>query len=115
MPLSLYIDHHIHGAITDGLRRRGVDVLTAAEDGANQLPDPALLDRAAALGRLLFSQDDDLLNEAARRQRNGEPFSGVIYAHQLGISVGQCVEELALLAQACSFEELAGSVVFLPL
>ena len=55
------MDHHIHAAITEGLRQRGVDVLTAHEDGAAQLDDEELLARATQLGRVLFSQDEDLL------------------------------------------------------
>ena len=78
MTLALYMDHHVHGGISNGLRLRGVDVLTAFEDGAHQLPDPQLLDRATNLGRVLFSQDEDLLVEAARRQRSGEHFAGLV-------------------------------------
>lgn len=44
MPLALNMD--IPRAITNGLRRRGVDVLTAQEDGTAELDDPPLLDRA---------------------------------------------------------------------
>jgi len=59
MPLGFYMDHHVPSAITNGLRLRGVDVLTAHEDGTQRLEDPALLDRAGALGRVLFTRDDD--------------------------------------------------------
>jgi hypothetical protein len=59
--LRLYMDVHIKAAITAGLRRRGIDVVTAQEDGGAHLEDMALLDRATALQRGLFSQDDDLL------------------------------------------------------
>ena len=48
MPLGFYMDHHVPSAITNGLRLRGVDVLTAHEDGTQRLEDPALLDRAGA-------------------------------------------------------------------
>jgi len=65
--LQLYMDHHVPRAITVGLRQRGVDVLTAFEDGAHELLDPDLLDRAGVLGRVLFIRDDDLLAEATRR------------------------------------------------
>jgi hypothetical protein len=47
-----------------------------------ELKDPELLDRAQTLKRVLFTQDDDLLSEAVRRQRENVPFYGVIYAHQ---------------------------------
>ncbi len=60
MSIALYMDVHVHRAITTGLRMRGVDVITAQEDGYRRALDPDLLDRATALGRVLFSQDDDL-------------------------------------------------------
>lgn len=46
MPVALYMDAHVPRVITLGLRMRGVDVLTAREDGAETFSDPALLDRA---------------------------------------------------------------------
>jgi hypothetical protein len=109
------MDHHVNSAITRGLRARGVDVLTADEDHASQLADPDLLDRATALGRVLFSQDTDLLREGARRQQAGEPFAGVIYAHQLYVPVGRCIDDLELLAKACDPPEFVNRVEYLPL
>ena len=58
MTFALYMDHHVPKAITVGLRFRDVDVITAHEDGADQLDDIALLKRAHELGRALFTQDD---------------------------------------------------------
>ena len=65
MPVDLYMDHHVPHPISSGLRIRGVSVLTAIEDAAERLADSDLLNRATALGRVLFSQDEDLLIEAA--------------------------------------------------
>jgi predicted nuclease of predicted toxin-antitoxin system len=109
------MDVHVRRAVTDGLRLRGVDVLTAQEDGAGELIDPQLLDRATAQGRILFSQDDDLLREARQRQQSGEFFAGVIYAHQLNISIGQCIDELELIAQLTDPEEWMNRLAYLPL
>jgi predicted nuclease of predicted toxin-antitoxin system len=89
------MDVHVPRAITNGLRIRGVDVLTAQQDGFRQAADERLLDRAGELGRVLFSQDDDLLAEAKRRQVEGVQFTGVIYAHQMRITIGQCVHILS--------------------
>jgi hypothetical protein len=50
MPVALYMDQHVPRAITTGLRLRGIDVLTALEDGASDVDDPELLDRASAGG-----------------------------------------------------------------
>ena len=115
MSVSLYMDVHVPAAITEGLRLRGVQVLTAQEDGKRRLPDDALLDRATALGRVLFTQDTDLLREAAERQRHGVAFAGVIYGQQLDVTVGQCVRDLELLATVNEPEECANRVVYLPL
>ena len=92
------MDVHIPGAITEGLRQRGVAVLTAQEDGGRRLPDDKLLDRATALGRVLFTRDADLLREATERQRHGVVFAGIIYGHQLDVTIGQCVR---LPAEGC--------------
>ena len=94
---------------------RGVDVVTAQEDGASELPDPELLDRATALGRLLFTQDDDLLRQAKQRQQTGERFAGIIYAHQLGITVSQCIADLELIAYVSEPHEWLNRTIFLPL
>jgi hypothetical protein len=109
------MDHNVPRPITVGLRVRDVDVLTAAEDGANTLPDPSLLDRATALGRVLFTRDDDLLAEAKHRQVHGIPFAGVIYAYQLTVSIGVCVRDLEIIAKASDPADLEGRVTYLPL
>jgi predicted nuclease of predicted toxin-antitoxin system len=109
------MDVHVPYAITRGLRLRGVDVITAQEDGAGELPDPELLDRATELGRILFTQDDDLLREANGRQRSGIRFAGIIYAHQQNISIGECIDDLELIAGATEPQEWVGEVKFLPL
>ena len=109
------MDVHVRRAISDGLRRGGVDVLTAQDDESTRLPDPELLDRATELGRVLFSQDDDLLREANERQELGVPFFGVVYAHQLRITIGQAIRDLQLIAEVYEAEEIANRVEYLPL
>jgi len=113
--VALYMDEHVHRAITAGLRLRGVDVLTAQEDGRSNIPDDVLLNRATELQRVLFSQDEDLLAEASRRQRDGIPFSGVIYAHQRRVTIGVCVYDLELIAKSANLEDFTHRVEYLPL
>ena len=109
------MDENVHRAITSALRLRGIDVLTVQEDGRRRLQDPRVLDRATELGRVLFSQDEDLLVEARRRQSKEFFFSGLAYAHQLEATIGECVRDLELIAQAASPEEVANQVLFIPL
>jgi hypothetical protein len=115
MSVSLYMDAHVPFAIVRGLRRRNVDVLTAQEDGTTTVADSDLLDRATALGRVLFSQDDDLLAEAAIRQRTGQRFAGLIYAHQQRFTIGRFVSELEIAAQAGEPADFENRVVYLPI
>jgi hypothetical protein len=109
------MDVHVDDAITEGLRARGADVLTAQEDGTRRFEDSALLDRATELGRILFSQDRHMLREGATRQQLGVPFAGVIYAHQLRVTVGECIRDLELVALAAEADEFANRVQYLPL
>jgi hypothetical protein len=113
--VKLYMDVHVRSAVTQGLRRCGVDVTTAQEDDNSRSPDHLLLDRAQALGRAIFSQDDDLLREAHRRQELGERFAGVIYAHQLRITTGQAVRDLEMIAKVYDPGDLEDRVEYLPL
>lgn len=115
MALAFYMDHHVPKAITNGLRLRGVDVLTAYEDGTSEYDDDDLLDRATELQRVLFTQDDDLLHEAAKRIQEDIAFYGVIYAHQLRVSIGICVNELEMIAQVGEPEDIKNRVQFLSL
>lgn len=112
--MRLYMDVHVPFAITAGLRLRGVDVLTAQEDGTAQLDDEVLLDRVAALGRVIFTRDVDFLGHARKRQATGVKFSGVVYAHQLRVSIGQCVADLELIAKVYDSEDMENRVEYLP-
>ncbi len=96
------------------MRRRDVDVLTAQEDNRGGTPDPILLDRATELQRVMFTQDEDFLIEANRRQVEEINFSGVIYAHQQNIDTGDCVRDLEIVAKVNEPEDLANQVLYLP-
>lgn len=115
MTVALYMDVHVRGAVTRGLRQRGVDVLTAQEDGHNTAKDPTLMDRVTALGRTLFTHDQDFLVEGAVRQQTGRSFSGVVYGHQLAVSIGKCIYDLELIAKVMDPLDMANQVLYLPL
>ena len=115
MTLRLYMDHHVPAAITDGLRSRGVDVLTAFEDGTEEFEDPPLLQRATELGRVLFTQDTDLLAVANQWNQNGREFPGLFFGHQLQLTIGQAVRDLEFAAKALNPPDLRNLVEYLPL
>ena len=115
MSVAFYFDHHVRAAIASGLRQRGVDVLRAQDDGHAKADDPAILQRATELGRVVFTHDDDFLAIADEWQEIGRSFSGVIYVHQLKLTVGRAVADLEIIAKAGDPEDYRNRVEYLPL
>lgn len=113
--LRLYMDVHVKVAITAGVRRRGIEVVTAQEDGSTRLEDAPLLDCATAFQCVLFSQDDDLLAIVQERQATGVYFSGLIYGHQLAATVGKYVLDLEVVCKVLEPEDMANRIEYLPL
>jgi len=109
------MDHHVPLAISRGLRSRGIDVLSAQDDGSQDWEDDRILARATELGRAVFSQDDDFLSIARDWQLQHREFAGLIYAHQMSITIGQAVRDLALISQVLDAPEIYNQVEFLPL
>jgi predicted nuclease of predicted toxin-antitoxin system len=109
------MDVHVPGPVTEGLRIRGIAVLTAQEDGQGRTADPELMDRATALGNALVSQDPDLLAEARMRQQTGQAFSGLIYVRQQTLSYGKFIADLELMGACLDSAEMQNQVQFLPL
>ncbi len=114
MAIALYMDIHVPQAITEQLRRRGIDVLTAFEDGTTQLPDDQLLLRVTELKRVLFTQDIRFRVLAETWRGEGKPFSGLIFGHQLGGTIGQFVKDLELTTKASEPAEWVNAVEYIP-
>lgn len=115
MALAYYMDVHLPAAVTDALRRLGIDVITSQEDGTGRATDSALLSRATELNRILVTQDEDFLLIAADWQSSGTHFTGLIYGHQLRTAIGQMVEDLELIATCMPTSEIANRLIHLPL
>lgn len=109
------MDVHVPRPVTLALRTRGIDVLTAQEDGSARLADADLLARATALGRVLVTQDDDFVRVGVRLQREQGQFGGIVYAHQVRVPIGLMIRELELIAKAMTIEEWPGRIEYLPL
>jgi len=109
------MDVHVPQGITDALRARNVAVVTAREDGYAEADDAVLLARATVLNCVLFTRDQDFLQICAAWQRDRKPFTGLIYAHQLRVTIGRCVQDLALIAETGMPDDLANRVEHLPI
>lgn len=114
MPLAVYMDVHVPASVSEGLRRKRIDVRTAQDDSAGRMSDEDLLTRATAVGRVLLTQDTDFLEIAARWQRQGSAFSGILFAAQ-GTPIGRLIDDAELCLAGMSADEFRSRLVHLPL
>ena len=112
--LAFYMDHQVRGRITRGLQQRGIDVLTAFEDGRSKLPDDDLLKRASSLKRVFVAQDQDLLRLGRMQQRTGPEFYEIAFVKQEPVNVNKVVEYLELVAHILSEEEMHNHIEYVP-
>jgi hypothetical protein len=115
MGAMFYMDVHIPQAVTEQLRRRNVEVITAIEDNRADSSDDQLLERSTQLVRVMVTFDVRFKALAEEWQRIGRPFAGLVYAHPLRISIGKLVRDLELIAKATERGELADKIEHLPL
>jgi predicted nuclease of predicted toxin-antitoxin system len=109
MPLSLYADECVDARVVRGLRRRGIDVLSAADEGLLGASDETHLARATALGRIMMTSDHDFLALVRPVLETGTPFPGLIFILPEA-GVGHAVHEIALLAALFDPADMRGSV-----
>ena len=111
---ALTFDHHVPRAIAVSVRQQGIDVLTTEADGTADRDDEFLLQRATDLDRVFFTQDSDFLVLAGAWQQARREFTGMVYAHQLRITIGGAIHDLALIALLMNPDEMRNRVEFLP-
>ena len=115
MSIALYFDVHVDHAIAAQLRLRQVDVLTAQEDGTARLADDKLLEHASKLDRPVVTHDIRFKAMAENWQAQGVPFFGLIFAHPMQVSIGQCVKDLEIIAKATDLKDWVSEILRLPL
>jgi predicted nuclease of predicted toxin-antitoxin system len=111
--LPLYADECVDARIVAGLRRRGADILTAADAGLLGQADERHLERAQALGRVILSGDQDFLLIAHRCASRAIPFPGLIFI-QPKSAVGEVIRAVVLLTDLLSSKDMAGWIEWVP-
>lgn len=106
--IKFYLDEHIPKAVTEGLRRRGVDVLSAQEAGMSGANDYDQLSLANKEGRIIFTRDADFL----RLHKAGVLHRGIIYSSKQS-PVGYTVRVLMIIHDLVTPEEISGRVEFI--
>ncbi len=106
--LRFYLDEHVPGPVARGLRRRGVDVLTAQEAGRSGLADQEQLDFARREARTLVTFDSDFLSLT-----RGVRHSGIAFCAASKYSIGELIYVLLVLSEMLGPEEMENHVEFL--
>ena len=110
-------DEDLNGRIVRGVRRRisNLDSTTAQEAGLRDALDPAVLEWAAAQGRVVISHDHRTMRAYAEERLKAElPMAGLILVRQAA-PIGRVIDDLVLMAEITTAEEWDGKIVFLPL
>ena len=107
-PVKFYTDEHVARAVANGLRERGVDVVTTSEAGLLGASDEKHLEYASAEWRVVFTQDEDFLKLHA----SGVKHAGIPYTPQ-GAAIGDIIRGLMLIHQVLGADEMMGHVEYL--
>jgi predicted nuclease of predicted toxin-antitoxin system len=107
--VKFYLDEHIPKGVVEGLRRRGVDVLTVQEADRSGDSDEKQLAFATREGRVLVTFDDDFL----RLDASGIPHTGVVFSQTGRRTVGELIESLMLIANVIESNEMKNHIEFI--
>jgi len=111
--MKVYCDENIESAIIEGLRRRGIEVISAKDIGDLGKSDEYHLERASKLGAVIITHDVDLLKISHHWNQEGKEHQGILYAHPLDLSVGECIRMVELVTQVLTEEEMKNHIEFL--
>lgn len=106
--LKFYLDESVNIALVNGLRRRGVDVVSAKEAGNLGLSDEEQLAYAGDNGYVIVTHDADFLSMAM-----DSVHKGIAYAHKQKYTIGELIRQLKLLWEIAEQKDMANHVEFL--
>jgi predicted nuclease of predicted toxin-antitoxin system len=106
--VKFYLDEHIPKGVVEGLRRRGMDVLTVQEADRSGDSDEKQLAFPTREGRVLVTFDDDFL----RLDTTGVPHTGIVFSQTGRYTVGELIESLMLIANVIEPNEMKNHIEF---
>ena len=116
MSIRFQADNDLKFGIVKAVRRREptVDFLSAQESGLDSVPDPVLLDRVAAAGRVLVSHDRRTMIDHFRDHLAvGKSSPGLLIVSQ-GSAIGEVVESVLYVWALSDPAELRDQAYYLP-
>jgi hypothetical protein len=115
--LRLATDEDMHDDIIRGLRRRepALDSVRVLDIGLGHTPDPLILEWAAGEGRVLITGDlNSMVGFAWGRVQSGLPMPGVLALLE-NVGIGRVIDDILLVAQCYTADEMNNQVLYIPL
>lgn len=107
--IRFHLDEHIPSAVADGLRRRGIEVITTLDAGLLGAEDTAHLVFALARGLVIVTNDEDFLGLNEREIEH----PGVAYCPLHKRSIGTVIRSLVLIWEVLDPLDMRNCVEFL--
>lgn len=108
-PIRFFMDQHFPAAASQGLRRHGVDVMTAQEANRCGRSDPEQIDFATAQERVLVTFDTDFL----ALHQSGVSHAGMAWCQVQKFTVGQLIQALLLVHGVLDRDSMRNHVEYL--
>ncbi|MCX5806203.1 MAG: DUF5615 family PIN-like protein [Proteobacteria bacterium] len=111
--LKIYIDENVDISIAKGLKKQGIEVLTAIDEGLIGKSDIEHFNYARKINAVLFTHDHHFLNIAKRANEKGLNHPGVIFSKMNKYGIGECIRRLSVYAEIITPEEMKNQIEFL--
>jgi len=108
--IRIYTNESVNVAVTEGLRRRGVNAISAKDVGNLGLTDEDQLKYALKEKLVIFTHDDDFLSLVRKSKLE---HGGIIYVHQQRLSIGEYIRRIKFLVETRSLNEMMNRIQFL--
>lgn len=106
--MKIYADENIERSVIEGLRRRGIEVISAGELEYYGKPDEFHIRKASEMKAVILTHDNDFLMIAERIDH-----SGIIFSHSRNVSIGQCIRGVELIVNVLSDKDIKNHIEFL--
>lgn len=113
--IRLYVDEDAAQlAVVEGLRNRGVDVLTVLETAMLSATDVEQLEFATSQGRSIYTLNvDDFCRLHSELLSQGKEHSGIIVIPRQRYSIGEKIRRISQLIDSTTAEEMRNRLEFL--
>lgn len=106
--IEFYSDENVSAAVIQGIRRRGISVLSTPEAGMLGASDAEHFVLATSRRLVILTQDDDFLKIASQEDSH----YGIVYAAQ-GTSIGAIVSGVVLIAENLDAADMVDHIEYI--